>query len=241
MTMTRRTGALVAAAAAALAGILAGCGSTGITLGATTTGSTATSTTAAASSTTTATTAKAATAASLPAGWKTLTGASASIGAPAAWVDVKPLLTDPTARAKFEQAFKDQSASAYLDALAPQVLASIDILAVDGTTLISGSPTNVSIAVQPTPLVKDLATLEALLPGQISAVGGTVKTTQRQTLGGNELLVVDYTVKTAKGDATGRQYDRIVNGELIAVSFTALPDKADTKLWDQMAGTAKRI
>lgn len=236
----KRRSTVMFAGALAWAVVATGCGSQGITIGGRSNDTT--TSTAAAAVSTTASTAPASTAgsvapAALPAGWKRIIGDQTTIGVPATWFDVKPLLKDPKARGLFEQAFKDQSSSAYLDALTPEIVDKLDVLAVEGATVASGNPTNLTITVEKNSLVKDLATLNALLPGQLPKIGATPRSTQRATIGGLDTLVVDYTIATKNGQGTGRQYDHFNGPDLVVVTFTAPAGKEDFKLWDQIAAT----
>lgn len=243
MKHTRWAAALVAA----LSITAAGCGSGGISLKGgsattvepSTTATTSSTTATTAASSTTATAAKAG--ANLPAGWKTIKGDTTSVGVPPSWIDIKSTLKDPTQRAALEQAFKSQSTSTYLDSLAPAILDKVDVFVIDAGTVLSGNPSNLTITVQKDSLIKDLDTLNAVLPGQLPAVGATSTGTHRATIGGNDTLVVDYTVKTANGQATGRQYDHFVGKDLVVASFTSQPTAVDTKLWDQIAATVATI
>lgn len=174
----------------------------------------------------------------LPAGWKAITGDGASIGVPAAWVDLKPLVTDPAQRAAFEQSIQDQSTSAYIDSIAPDLLDQINIMVMDATTTASGFTTTANVIVDDSGLITDLDTIEAIVPSQLETVGGDVKAQNRALVGGLETLVVDYTLTTATGvEATGRQYHQLNGRSVITSTFTATPQYVDLNLWDQMAAT----
>lgn len=174
----------------------------------------------------------------LPAGWKVVTGTGASIGVPQQWVDLKPLVTDPAKRAEFEKSIQDQSTSAYIDSLAPQLIDQINIIAMDATTSASGFTTTVNVIVDDSGLITDLDTIESIVPSQLGTVGGDVNSTNRALVGGLETLVVDYTLTTAAGvKATGRQYHQINGSSVVTTTFTAVPAKVDVALWDQMVGT----
>lgn len=174
----------------------------------------------------------------LPAGWKPITGSGASIGVPAGWVDLKPIVTDPAQRAAFEQSIQDQSTSAYIDSIAPELLDQINIMVMDAATAASGFTTTANVIVDDSGLITDLDTIESIVPSQLETVGGDVKAQNRALVGGLETLVVDYTLTTATGvQATGRQYHQINGKSVITSTFTATPQYVDLNLWDQMAAT----
>lgn len=174
----------------------------------------------------------------LPAGWKAITGDGASIGVPKGWVDLKPLVTDPAQRAAFEQSIQDQSTSAYIDSIAPELLDQINLMVMDAATAASGFTTTANVIVDDSGLITDLDTIESIVPAQLETVGGDVKAQNRALVGGLETLVVDYTLTTATGvQATGRQYHQISGKSVITSTFTATPQYVDLNLWDQMAAT----
>ncbi len=176
--------------------------------------------------------------ASLPAGWKAITGDGATIGVPAGWVDVKPLVTDPDQRAAFEQSIQDQSTSAYIDSIAPALLDQINIFVMDAATAASGFTTTANVIIDDSGLITDLDTIETIVPSQLETVGGDVKAQNRALVGGLETLVVDYTLTTATGvQATGRQYHQLDGRSVITSTFTATQNYVDLNLWDQMAAT----
>lgn len=174
----------------------------------------------------------------LPAGWKAVSGDGASIGVPAGWIDLKPLVTDPAQRALFEQSIQDQSTSAYIDSIAPELLDQINIMVMDAATAASGFTTTANVIVDDSGLITDLGTIETIVPSQLQTVGGNVTAQNRALVGGLETLVVDYTLTTATGvQATGRQYHQLNGRSVITSTFTATPQYVDLGLWDQMAAT----
>ncbi len=174
----------------------------------------------------------------LPAGWKAVNGDGASIGVPAGWIDLKPLVNDPAQRAAFEQSIQDQSTSAYIDSIAPDLLDQINIMVMDAATAASGFTTTANVIVDDSGLITDLDTIEAIVPSQLQTVGGNVTAQNRALVGGLETLVVDYTLTTATGvQATGRQYHQLNGRSVITSTFTATPKYVDLALWDQMAST----
>lgn len=174
----------------------------------------------------------------LPAGWKAVNGDGASIGVPAGWIDLKPLVTDPAQRAAFEQSIQDQSTSAYIDSIAPDLLDQINIMVMDAATAASGFTTTANVIVDDSGLITDLDTIQTIVPSQLQTVGGNVTAQNRALVGGLETLVVDYTLTTATGvQATGRQYHQLNGRSVITSTFTATPQYVDLGLWDQMAAT----
>lgn len=174
----------------------------------------------------------------LPAGWKAINGDGASIGVPAGWLDLKPIVTDPAQRAAFEQSIQDQSTSAYIDSIAPELLDQINIMVMDAATAASGFTTTANVIIDDSGLITDLDTIESIVPSQLQTVGGDVQAQNRALVGGLETLVVDYTLTTATGvQATGRQYHQINGRSVITSTFTATPQYVDLSLWDQMAAT----
>lgn len=174
----------------------------------------------------------------LPGDWKAITGNGASIGVPAGWVDLKPLVTDPAQRAAFEQSIQDQSTSAYIDSIAPGLLDQINIMVMDAATTASGFTTTANVIIDDSGFITDLDTIESIVPSQLQTVGGTVNAQNRALVGGLETLVVDYTLTTATGvEATGRQYHQVNGDSVITSTFTATAQYVDLDLWDQMAAT----
>lgn len=167
----------------------------------------------------------------LPDGWTPVEHDEFTMALPSGWQEANELVEDPEFAAYVDQAMGGEAG---LD----QMLAQLDVMAVDTETVASGFATNLNVIVNPLNPADSIDLVEQQVrPALQAQLGAVVTSTERTTIGGEEALRVEYDYDTPQVSLKGLQF-YILGEELSGVvTFTAAADAVDHDTWEQIIET----
>ncbi|QGG96883.1 hypothetical protein [Actinomarinicola tropica] len=167
-----------------------------------------------------------------PDGWTTVEQSEFTIALPPTWQEASDLIDDPEFGAQMQEIIGSE-------AQLEQMLAQLDLMAVDTESVASGFATNLNVIVNPASPADTIETLEQqVAPALSSSMGAEVTTTEAIELGGQEALRVEYDYPQPDGTLLkGLQF--YVLGETLSgvITFTSSEDLVDLDAWTEVAET----
>lgn len=166
-----------------------------------------------------------------PDDWTVVDQAEFSLALPPGWQEANEMLDDP----EFSQ-YVDEilGGEENLD----QMLAQLDLMAVDSSSVNTGFATNLNAIVNPSSPMDTIESLETQIgPALLDSMGAEVTNTERIDLAGQDALRVEYDYTLEGSTLKGVQY--YVLGERLSgvLTFTGSEDLADPEGWQEIADT----